>query len=212
MTYFEVLVEGTSDVPTLREVLQRKFGLVEGENFRIHPHRGKGRLPENVNQAPALRHQGLLDQLPAKLRGFGRYLDASACVLVVIDADDTPCHELLEGLNRMLAQLPSKPARVLFRVAIEETESWFIADDAAVAKAFPKAKLAKLRQIQPDAVCGAWEVLAVALGFRLADVTGIDKTEWARAIAPHLDLDHPRSPSLGKLLAGVQREMTRACV
>lgn len=211
MTYFEVLVEGSSDVPTVREVLQRKFGLVEGLNFRIHPHRGKGRLPENLDKTPELRHQGLLDQLPAKLKGFGRYLDASACVLVVIDADDTPCHELLEELNQMLNRLQRKPPRVLFRVAIEETESWFIADDAAVAKAFPKAKVARLRQIEPDAVCGAWEALAGALGFRITDVTGMDKTEWARAIAPHLDLDHPRSPSLGKLLAGVQQELARGC-
>jgi hypothetical protein len=47
MTYFEVLVEGGSDVPALREILTRKFALEEGRDFRIHPHKGRGKLPVN---------------------------------------------------------------------------------------------------------------------------------------------------------------------
>jgi len=89
MTYFEVLVEGASDVPAVREVLVRRFGLVEGQDFRIHPHKGRGSLPANPLVRPDPRHQGLLHQLPAKLQGFGRYLGHEACVLVVVDADNT---------------------------------------------------------------------------------------------------------------------------
>lgn len=212
MSYFEVLVEGASDVPTLREVLTRRFGLIEGEHFRIHPHKGRGSLPRGLQRKPDLKHQGLLDQLPAKLTGYGHYLGDEACVLVVIDADDTPCAQLLQALNDMLAQLPHRPPRVLFRLAIEETESWFIADDQAVARAYPKttrARLNRLRQIEPDAICGAWEALAQALGIRVDEVTGADKVAWACAIAPHLNLDAPRSPSLGRLLAGIEREVSR---
>lgn len=209
MKYFEVLVEGASDVPALREVLVRRFGLVEGVNFRIHPHKGRGSLPANPLAKPDPRHQGLLDQLPAKLQGFGRYLADDACVLVVVDVDDAPCVRLLAELNAMLARLPSRPLNVLFRLAIEETESWFIADAAAVKAAYPKAKLQRLRAVVPDAVCGAWEVLATALGYKANDVTGADKYAWADAIAPHLNLTDPESPSLVKLLAGIERELVR---
>lgn len=209
MTYFEVLVEGASDMPALREVLTRRFKLKEGEHFRIHAHKGKGRLPANPLARPDRAHQGLLDQLPAKLAAYGRYLGEESCVLVVVDVDDTPCAKLLDELNGLLARLPCRPPRVLFRLAIEETESWFIADERAVQRAYPKARLNRLRQIGPDALCGAWQVLAVALGRRVGEVTGADKCEWANAIAPHLNLDVPRSPSLAKLLQGVQREIER---
>jgi hypothetical protein len=115
MTWFEVLVEGTSDVPALREVMTRHFGLVEEVDFRIHPHRGRGELPANPRARPDPRQQTLLHQLPAKLQGFS-HLGAGACVLVVVDVDDTPCAKLLSDLQAMLAVLPKKPERVLFRM------------------------------------------------------------------------------------------------
>lgn len=152
MTWVEVLVEGASDVPVVREVLQRKFGLTEGEHFRIHPHRGKGVLPTNPLAIPDPRRQGLLDQLPAKLRGYGRSLLPDHLVLVVVDVDNEPCHQLLEQLNAMVASLPTKP-KVLFRLAIEETESWFLADLDAVQRAYPaQFKKDALKGIKPDQV------------------------------------------------------------
>ena len=39
MIRLEVLVEGVSDEPAVREVLIRKFKQVKGVNFRIHAHR-----------------------------------------------------------------------------------------------------------------------------------------------------------------------------
>ena len=207
MSYFEVLVEGASDAPTVREVLVRRFGLVEGQDFRIHPHKGRGSLPANPLARPDPKHQGLLHQLPAKLQGFGRYLGRDACVLVVVDVDDTPCHQLLADLQEMLALLPSRPPNVLFRLAIEETESWFIADARAVGMAYPKARLQRMRAVAPDSICGAWEVLAAALGYKPDEVTGADKFAWAKAIAPHLNLTTPASPSLDRLLRGIAREL-----
>ena len=203
MIWLEVLVEGASDSPTVKEVLERKFQLVEGEHFRIHAHKGKGKLPVNPLSRPDLKHQGLLDRLPATLRGFGKSLPKNAVVLVVVDADDQPCEILLGQLNEMLAALPVKPT-VMFRLAIEETESWLIADVEAVQKAFP-GKLNKnvLKHIPPDSVIGAWEKLAVALGFNPKMVAGPTKFEWAKRIAPHLNLDNPNSPSFRKLIEGI---------
>lgn len=209
MTYFEVLVEGGSDVPALREVLVRKFGLTEGQDFRIHPHKGRGDLPANPLARPDRAQQTLLHQLPAKLRGFS-YLGDDACVVVVVDVDDTPCKKLLADLKSMLRRLPRKPQRVLFRLAIEETESWFIADEGALKSAFPRAKMQRIRSTTPDAIVGAWELLADALKIKRHEVTGADKFAWATAIAPHLNLDNPRSPSLRKLIEGVNREVGQA--
>ena len=39
MTRLEVLLEGASDAPAVREILVRKFGLVEDKDFKLHPHR-----------------------------------------------------------------------------------------------------------------------------------------------------------------------------
>lgn len=200
--YIEVLTEGASDVPVVEQMLIRHFGLEDGQ-FRIHPHRGKGRLPANPLAKPDIQRQGLLDQLPAKLRGLS-WLPGSALVLVLIDADNDDDQLLLAHLQTMLDVLPKKPARVLFRLAVEETESWFLADIRALKSGMPKVKLNKIKDIAPDAVVGAWEVLAEALEIPKRTVTGLDKLVWATAIAPHLDFADPKSPSLRRLVTGTQ--------
>lgn len=209
MTWFEVLVEGASDVPAVREVLTRRFGLTEEEHFRIHAHQGKGTLPPNPLTRPDPNQRQLLHQLPAKLRGYAKSLPHDSVVLVLVDADDVPCVDLLASLNGMLANLPVRPARVLFRLAIEETESWFVADAAAVKRAFPKANVTALKRLAPDAIVGAWERLAEAIGTPLQS-SGTDKRRWAAQICPHLDLDEPKSPSLKKLISGIERELRLA--
>jgi Domain of unknown function (DUF4276) len=203
MIWIEVLVEGASDLPCVKEVLERKFKLVEGQHFRMHPHRGKGLLPDNPLKKPDPKHQGLLDQLPAKLRGYGKSLESHSIVLVVIDADTPDCKQLLAQLNAMLLAVPIKP-RVMFRLAIEETESWFIADIDALRRAYPRGvKTSVLKNIQPDAVVGAWEKLAESLGVDRKMVAGPTKFQWGQKIAPYLDLEQPKSPSLKKLIDGV---------
>jgi hypothetical protein len=205
MIYLEVLCEGSSDVPVLREVLTRGLKLKENEQFRIHPHQGKGKLPANPLKLPTHWRNALLDQLPIKLRNYGKQAggDYETAVLVVVDADDDDCVALKRSLTDMLGKLPEKPKRVLFRIAVEETESWFIADAAAVKKAYPRVRVAALTNFGPDAVCGAWERLAEALG--LDPKKEEDKTGWATAIVPHLDLQSPKSPSLRCLVDGVPR-------
>ncbi len=204
---FEVLVEGHADTPVVKEVLTRKYGLRQGIDFRIHPHHGKGTLPANPLRQPDPRRRGLLDQLPAKLRGWSTYLDEDTCVLVLIDVDDIPCRDLLRELNAMLDHLEDRrPPNVLFRLAIEETESWFIADPEAIKLAFPRANTKKLPRT-PDSIVGAWEHLADALRIDRRSVTGEDKFNWAEKISPHLNLNHPRSPSFRKLLEGIQRKL-----
>jgi hypothetical protein len=203
--YLEVLCEGSSDVPAIREVLTRGLKLTEEEEFRIHPHSGKGKLPENPLARPIPGRNTLLDQLPIKLRNYGRQSKGGyeTAVLVLVDADADDCMELKQSLLDLLQELDAKPVRVLFRIAVEETESWFIADTAAVKRAYPRAKIADLKNIKADSICGAWERLAEALG--LDPKTDADKIGWANSISPHLDFQKPKSPSLGCLLTGVPK-------
>jgi Domain of unknown function (DUF4276) len=206
MTFFEVLVEGSSDVAVLREILSRRFLLQENLDFRIHPHQGRGSLPRDWLAPADPRRRGLLDQLPAKLRGLSG-IDRSVCVLVVIDVDSDPCVDLLGQLRAMLERLPKRPAQVLFRLAIEETESWFIADINALKRAYPKVDTRKLTKIAPDSIVGAAESLARALGKDPEVLTGADKFAWASAIAPHMQLIDPPSPSLAGLLRALSRQI-----
>jgi len=212
MTIFKILVEGEADVPVVREIMMRRFQLKENKDFYIHPHKGIGKLPSNPMKLPPTHLRGLLDLLPTTLLGMDRYCGERMCVLVLVDTDKTPCRELLSQLNAMLASLPHKLPRVLFRLAIEETESWFIADTEAIRKAFPEANLQVLRGIKPDAIINAWEKLAEAIGGGpLPKKRGPLKYAWAEKIAPHINLEAPKSPSLGKFISGVERELNTPC-
>ncbi len=209
MIFLEILLEGTSDVPVIKEILTRRFLLKEGEHFRIHPHRGKGALSQNPHAKPDPKHQGLLDQLPTKLRGYSGLPDGY-CVIVLVDADSTDCKELKKSLVDLYGKLDKRPGCVLFRIAVEEIESWFLADSNAVRSAYPRAGTTKLSKISPDSVIGAWERLAEALGFNPQNCGGGDKREWSTRISPHLNLDQPKSPSLNAFISGVKRLVERS--
>lgn len=202
--FFEILVEGRSDVPTIREILTRQFNLREGLDFEIHPHRGKGKLPDSVYSRVDPKNRTLLHQLPAKLRGYS-HLTHGYCIIVLVDADSDDCIELKTKLVDLHQQLLNRPPCVLFRIAVEEIESWFIADVNAVRIAYPRARLQKIEALPPDAIVGAWEHLAEAVGRKPEDCDGSDKTEWAKKISPHLDLNNPKSTSLYFFIQGVHR-------
>jgi hypothetical protein len=149
--FLEVLVEGGADVPAIREILQRRFNLIENTHFRIHPHKGKGKLPQKHNAHP--KRRGLLDQLPAKLRAYS-HLPDGYCIVVLVDTDNDDCKRLKESLITLYRKLEQRPACVLFRIAVEETESWFLADKNAIQAAFPHANLKKLpKKKTPDYRC-----------------------------------------------------------
>lgn len=206
--YFEVLVEGGADVPTVKEILQRKFGLEHGLNFRVHAHKGKGRLPDNPLARPDIKHRGLLDQLPAKLRGMS-WMDETYCLVVLVDADDQNCVDLKQQLVDLYHVIDRKPTNVLFRIAVEETESWFIADLDAVKQAYPGADIGKLQGVAPDSIVGSWERLAESLRKKPEQCRGADKYEWATKISPHLNLEMPYSPSLRAFVTGIEHYLEK---
>ena len=205
---FHVLVEGSSDEPTVKEILIRRFGLVHGSQFQIHPHGGKGKLPDDPNAAPSPTDRTLLAVLPATLRGYA-VKGNSVCVIVLVDQDDDDCVQLLRDLNTMLTSLNKRPANVLFRLAMEEIEAWFLADRKAVAAAYAKASFKGVPKTGIDLLDDPSDVLAQCLGEPLP-CTGQMKAVWAEKISPHLNLKKPKSPSLAKFVEGVGRHWQMA--
>ncbi|GAF89861.1 unnamed protein product, partial [marine sediment metagenome] len=92
----------------------------------------------------------------------------------LVDLDNQDCMDL----KRRLAALPDycdPPPTVRFRIAIEETEAFYLGDRAAIKRAFPKVKLQKLAAYDQDSVCGTWELFRDTIG-----ESSEDKVEWAK--------------------------------
>ena len=212
--HFEILTEDESGKLAIEIILEKILGASEWpHSWRVHPYRGLGRIPRNLHAGGDPARRLLLNQLPRILRGYGRSLDpASAAVVVIVDLDRRDCtafkRELLDVLNGCDPQ-----PNALFRIAIEEGEAWLLGDREAVKAAHPRAKDAVLDGYGQDSICGTWEVLANAVhpggAARLQQSgwpnTGTAKCDWARHIAPHMDIDRNRSKSFQVFRDGVRR-------
>ena len=211
--HFEVLVEDASGSIAVDTIL----GKILGEkgtfhSWRMHGYKGSGRIPKDLRGKMDPAKRILLDSLLKKLRGYGKSLDASSAVIVVVDLDNRDCvafkQELLEVLNACCPR-----PRTLFRIAIEEIEAWLLGDRAAVKAAYPDAKDSILDRYRQDTICGTWEVLADAIHVGGAEALrkkrwpapGDAKCEWARKIAPHMNPDRNLSPSFQVFRDGVRR-------
>lgn len=90
------LVEGPSEKELLNGLLPR---LIPGHKFEIYPHQGKGKLSNDFNSAPNRMHRGVLDQLPAILRAWGKsFSPETDRVVVLVDLDNDDCRWLLDQL------------------------------------------------------------------------------------------------------------------
>ena len=194
--HFRVLVEDQSGSIALGHIMKMILG-ENGSNhsWRIHPYKG-------------ISH--LLKDLSSTLQAFGNSLDDSSAVVVVVDSDDKDCIKFKQDLLNVLNACNPRP-NTLFRIAIEEGEAWLLGDRAAVKAAYPSAKDAILDNYVQDSVCGTWEVLADAVhpggsrplkvGYQVA---GKAKCDWARNIAPRMDVDSNQSKSFQVLRDGVR--------
>jgi hypothetical protein len=175
-----ILVEGPSEEAFLNAWLPRF--LPNQHSFKIITHQGKGRLSRDLDATPELDHRGLLDQLPAKLRAYEKLLNPDTDrVLVLVDADDEPCQQLKKRLIKALKHCAPRTV-ALIRIAVEETEAFYLGDRIALKRAFPRAKLHKLNAYQQDSVCGTWE--------RFQDVIGTtfeDKPSWGEKMGAVLN-------------------------
>jgi hypothetical protein len=197
-----VLVEGPSEEALAQGWLPR---LLPRHAFTLIRHRGKGRLSGDPLKVPDVRREGLLDQLPAKLRAYGQALNpATDRVVVLVDLDDDDCLHLKKRLVALLDHCDPKPY-VLFRIAIEETESFYLGDPGAIRSAFPQAKLQRMKDYVQDSICGTWELFQ-----RVVDARSEDKVGWAEQMGRHLGTEWRgraanRSPSFQQLCQGLLR-------
>ncbi len=190
--HFEVLVEDQSGAIVVEALLQKIFAPTAPDHtYRIHSYKGIGRLPKNLRGQTDPQKRILLDRLPQILRGYGRSLQTSDAVLVVIDLDNSDCLQLKRESVSILEQCHPRP-NTLFRIAIEEIEAWFLGELSALKRAYPRARDSVLNTYIQDSICGTWEKLADAvypggsaklkpLGYPLI---GEVKCDWARKHKP----------------------------
>ena len=161
--HFEILVEDKSGGIAVDGILEKILGPNGAKHrWNKHPYKGLGHLPKNLHDETDPTKQLLLDCLPSRLRGYGKSLDNSAAVIVIVDLDDRDCMAFKQELLDVLNACDPRP-NALFRIAIEEIEAWLLGDRAAVKAAYPNARDSVLENYRQDAICGTWEVLADAV-------------------------------------------------
>jgi hypothetical protein len=214
--HIEILTEDSSGQRLLEHLMPKLVGpFGEPHSWRCHPYRGIGRIPKGLRTSGDAATRILLDQLPRLLRGYVRTPGIDA-VVVVLDVDDRDCGQFLTEL-RSLAESCGASHFVLFRLAIEEVEAWYLGDRTALERAYPKSRMRALDHYVQDSVCGTWEMLADALhpgGARAVrkvgwPLPGQIKHEWADRIGPLLNPDANLSPSFRKLRDGIRRLASR---
>lgn len=197
-----ILVEGPSEEALLSRWLPR---FQPNHKHRIYTHQGKGRLSLDPTHTPALGQRGLLDQLPAKLRAWGReFNSATDRVLVLVDADNEDPGELHRRISSLHQQLNPRPDAEV-SVAVEETEAFYLGDSRAIRRAFPTFKKSAYQTYAQDSICGTWEVFQAVIG-----ATTVDKVAWARKMAEELGTDFEgananRSPSFQNFCRTLRR-------
>ncbi len=197
------IVEEPSMEMFLRAVLPRILG---EKSFEIFSFRSKDEL---------------LQQLPARLKGYATWLPGTYRIVVVVDRDDDDCHRLKAQLESfaVAANLPTRshPNQGRFvivnRIAIEELEAWYFGDWKAVCAAYPRVPSnvpRKQSYRDPDTIAGgAWEAFERVLQRAGYFKTGLRKIEAAEAIAPHIEYNRNSSHSF-QVLRDVLVELAAA--
>lgn len=213
---YEIMVEDRSGKEMLEILMPMIFSRSSSNNtFRIISYKGIGRLPGDLRTATDPKKRLLLNQLPRLIKGYGNIANMYPFVLIfVADLDNKDCIEFKNELVRIERSISPRPD-VLFRIAIEEMESWLLGDTEAVQTAFPKVKRDVIESYEPDSICGTWETLADAIyeggsGSLIKSgypTIGIKKSEWARTITPHINIERNRSMSFQVFVEGIRRFM-----
>jgi hypothetical protein len=215
--HFEILVEGQTEVASLYVLMDQILGGYGGQShtWKIHKHRGIGKLPNHPEAKPNAKDPTLLHNLPSKLRAYGNAERDDVVVVVLVDLDDRPdCAAFKKEMTDLLYFCPKKP-KTLFRIAIEELEAWFLGDQQAIKQAYPDARQDVLDSYIQDSQCGTWEKLAEAVhpgGIAELRKHGRrskqhlkQKQSWAKEISPRLDIENNLSPSFQCFRDGIRK-------
>jgi len=203
--HYQIHVEDQSGKMALDSLIPKI--IEQGNTFEVYPYKGIGRIPKGMNDPEDASKRILLDSLPKLLQGAGETFrgygeNYQAVFILVCDLDRKCLKEFRKELLGILNKCKPKP-ETRFCIAIEEMEAWYLGDIKAIKEVYPKAKDAVLDDYINDSICGTWEKLADAIyngGSKVLSamhytVIGIEKSKWAEAIAPLMDINKNNSPS-----------------
>jgi len=210
--HLEFLVEDSSGATLLQALVPRILGaLGEPHTWRVIAYKGIGHIPKKLGAQSDPAKRILLQQLPRLLRGYGNTPGVDA-VVVVLDTDNRDCVAFLQELKQLADGCRPAPPRILFRLAIEEIEAWYLGDPPALARAYPQSRLKTLTSYVQDRPGRTWEQLAdavypggsAALKKQGAPLPGDIKHEWAKIIGPLLNLEQNKSSSFRTFRDGLR--------
>lgn len=198
MSRLEVLVEEPSAEAALRYLLPRL--LPAAVRWKI----------VNLKSKPKL-----LKVLEARLRAYRVRVEQGEDVriLVVVDRHSDDCLALKRQLESSAARagLPTRSRpdgsgrfRLVNRVVVEELESWFLGDPAALRAAFPSLPATNPRSAlfrSPEK--GGWKTLHRYLRKHGIYRRHYPKIEAARRIASRMNVNANRSASFRQFCAGI---------
>lgn len=153
----------------------------------------EGILPKISKSGMTVRYivfkgkQDLEKQISRKLQG---YKNPEATFIILRDQDFADCNEVKRNLKQKCSEA-NKPQAIV-RIACHELESWYLADLAAVEKAFDKPKLSsrqnEKRFRNPDKLASPSKELKLL-------VPEYQKINGSRMIASYLNTENIRSRS-----------------
>jgi hypothetical protein len=190
--HIEFLVEEASTEIALKEIVPKIIGNVH--TFKIHNFQNKDRL---------------LKRLPERVKAYANFIPDDLRIVILVDEDRSNCQELKKKLCDATSIVTQKKGNiVLHRIVVEELESWFIGDVAAIRAEYEKipaslSKQAKFRD--PDAIKGGtWEELDKILK-KYGYETGLQKMDFAQKVSPHMDVENNKSRSFQVFRDGLRR-------
>ncbi|GAB4437486.1 MAG: hypothetical protein OHK0011_20550 [Turneriella sp.] len=135
------------------------------------------------------------------------YLNPEAFFIVLEDQDSADCKTLKQKLLQNCSNA-GKSDRCLVRIACKELESWYLADLAAVGKAYNKPTVSNEQDREkfrnPERLANPTQELR-----RL--VPEFQKISGARQIAAHIDASNERSRSFAVFIQGLKKVNEMIC-
>ena len=190
--HIEFLVEEASTEIALKEIVPKIIGNVH--TFKIHNFQNKDRL---------------LKRLPERMKAYANFIHDDWRIVVLVDEDRSDCQELKKKLCHASSIVTQKKGNiVLHRIVVEELESWFIGDVAAIRAEYEKIPASLPQQAKfrdPDAIKGGtWEELDKILK-KYGYETGLQKMDFAQKVSPHMDVENNQSRSFQVFRDGLRR-------
>ena len=214
--HLEILVEGKSDKVAVSILLEKIVGEYRcPHTWRIHSHKGVGKILNTLNHKIDPKNETLLHQLPSKLKSYNAQEKNNFFVVVLLDLDNNEnCKKIKQNLLE-ISNFYAPTLNILFRIAVKELETWFLGDQQALKRAYPNADQKEMDSYNPCPENGNWELLANAIypggsaqlkdrRFVRTGRRGEQKIKWASKICPYMDVENNESPSFCVFRDGIR--------